>query len=101
LSKEVTNNAPEGFPAIYLGASQVVVTSSSSQQASSFQTNTSCIRLFSTQDAFIATGVNPTASNASAFLPGGIIEYIGISKGDKLAVIQASSSGTLYITEAL
>ena len=58
------------------------------------------MRLFCTQDAYVAFGANPTANTTSSmFLPGGIIEYYGVTPSTKIAVIQSTAAGTLYITE--
>lgn len=68
---------------------------------------TTLVKLFATQDCWIKIGTNPTASVVSAgssgdshFLPGGITEYYGIEPGEKVAAVQDSSNGTLYVTEA-
>lgn len=64
------------------------------------QASTTLVRIFATQDCFIKVGVNPTAiANSSMFVPGGIIDFIGVQPGDKIAVIRSSSDGTLYLTE--
>lgn len=92
----------EKFQAICIGTSQVITTSASSQQSTAVSDQTSIVRLFCTKDCFIQIGQNPTVTasgTTGAFLPGGIIEYFGVNPKDKIAVIQASASGTLYITE--
>ncbi len=93
------SNTIFGFQAMMIGSSQKITTSGTSQQASSFAAKTSILRLFSTTDCYIAVGDNPTASSSSLFLPGGIVEYFGISSGQKLAAIQSSGAGVLYISE--
>ena len=87
------------FDAIYPGTSQKITTSGSSQQSSAFSSNTTIVRLFSTQDCYVAFGTNPTATSSSMFLPAGIVEYFGVTESSKLAVLQVTSSGILYITE--
>jgi len=97
-----STSGAEKFQAICIGTSQVLTTSSSSQQSTAVSDKTSIIRLFCTKDCFIAIGPNPTVTTSGttgAFLPGGIIEYFGVNPNDKIAVIQVSASGTLYITE--
>jgi hypothetical protein len=46
------------------------------------------IRVYATDDCHLAFGVDPTATNNHMFLPGGSVEYFGIRKGDKLAVLR-------------
>lgn len=89
------------WPAIEIGTSQTVAIGATSVQSSAVDSNTSLIRLFSTVDCFITVGSNPTATTSHMILPAGIVEYIGITGGHKLAVIRNSASGTLYMTEAL
>lgn len=89
----------QGFQAIFPGTNQTIVTSGSSQQSSAFASLTSIIRVYCTQDCYLAFGTDPTASSSSLFLPSGTIEYFGVYGGTKVAVLQVSASGNLYITE--
>jgi hypothetical protein len=102
MSKQAYSSNINEFQAICIGTSQVVAIGASSVQSNAIGQQSSIVRLFSTKDCFIAIGQNPVVDatgNTGAFLPGGIIEYFGTNPGDKIAVIQASVSGTLYITE--
>jgi hypothetical protein len=93
---------PEMFQVISPGVSQVLTVNSSSVQSALPQSGVSIVRLFSTVDAWIAFGASPTAvaeGASSLFLPGGIVEYFQISSTEKIAVIQSSTAGKLYITE--
>lgn len=100
-SSLVQGQQHENFQAIYPGTSQALSFSGSSAQSTAVGTQTTLVRLFATQDCFIAIGANPTAAaNTSYFLPGGIIDFVGIQPGQKIAAIQSSQSGTLYISEA-
>jgi len=90
------------FQVISPGTSQVVLVGASSVQASAFSDGVSVVRVFSTADCWLAFGTNPTAEAESAgsmFLPAGMIEYFERKEGEKVAVIQSSSSGKLYVTE--
>lgn len=90
------------FQAINQGKSQVVSIGGSSVKSSAFQAQTTIVRLISTQDCWISTGVNPTAVAGDAdsfFLPAGIVDFFGVVGGQQLAVIQDSQAGSLYITE--
>jgi hypothetical protein len=58
------------------------------------------VRVVSTTDCYVANGSNPTATAASMFLPAKVAEYFVLAQTDKIAVLQASAAGTLYITPA-
>lgn len=90
------------FQCVSPGVSQAITVGAASVQASSFSDGVTIIRLFSTVDAWVSFGSNPTAvveGASSMFLPGGILEYFEIKNGEKLAVIRNTASGKLYITE--
>ena len=93
---------PTMFQVISPGTSQAVTVGAASVQAAAFGADVSIIRLFSTVDAWVSFGANPTAvieGSSSMFLPGGVVEYFEINTGEKLAVIRNSASGKLYVTE--
>lgn len=90
---------PSGFEAIVPGATQVVAIGSGSVQSTSVSKTTTIVRLFSTVDCFLTFGANPTATNSGYFLPGGIIDFVGVDGGSKIAAIQSSTTGNLYIAE--
>lgn len=101
LAKADTDFAHQGFQTIIPAASQKLTTSASSQQLS-FAAATTCLRIQCDQDVYIARGTNPTANTTtSMFLKGQTVEFIGILLGEKLAVIEASTPGTFWVTEAL
>jgi hypothetical protein len=82
--------------------SQVLTLNGSSVQSTSWGATTTIVRLFATEDMFISMGPNPTAlanDPASFFLPGGMVEYFAVRGTEKLAAINASKAGTLYVTE--
>ena len=88
------------FPCLMLGgASQKVTIGAASAQSATFSDSTTIIRIFTTTDCYIKVATNPTATTSDMFIAGGIIEYFGIEKGHKIAVIQDASGGTLHITE--
>lgn len=94
------SNPNTKFDAVFPGASQKVsFTGTSAQCTNPFAANVSILRVFADQDCYLAFGVNPTADSTGLFLPAGMIEYFGINPGDKVAAIQKSSAGTLYIME--
>lgn len=56
------------------------------------------VRLSATQACRILEGANPTAVAASTLLPAGVVEFVEVTAGNRLAVIQDSAAGTLNIT---
>ncbi len=88
-----------GFEAMEPGAAQSVVINSNSVQSTQFSNKTSIIRLFSTVDCFLAFGNNPVAVSGNYFLPGGIIDFVGVNNVQRLAVTWSASAGTLYLVE--
>lgn len=78
-------------------ASQSVAIGGTSAQSTAMDSDV--VRVCSTVDCFIEIGANPTAvAGTSMFLPLGMPEYIHINRNDKVAVIQATTGGSLYIT---
>jgi hypothetical protein len=58
------------------------------------------VRLASTVDCYVLLGAAPTATTSSTYLPAGVVEYVSVTGGStKIAVIRASTDGTLSITE--
>lgn len=98
-----------GFQTITPGISQKITTSGSSQQSAAFTHGVSLIYLFATQDCFIKIGTSPVAvaDGTCMFIPGGIPFGIGLYTTNeqnavyKLAVIQSSTTGSVYFTEGL
>ena len=108
--KPVSSTPPHAqtFEAIYPGTSQVVAIGAASVQSSAFQNVvtagsqqvTSCIQICATVACFVAVGANPTAvANTTMYVPLGTPIRLAVNPGDKIAVIQAASSGRLYVTE--
>lgn len=62
--------------------------------------NTTLIRVVCTTAAYIAIGSSPTATANDIYMPADVPEYFAVSPGDKVSAIQASSGGTLHVTEA-
>jgi len=90
-----------GFEALVPGTSQAINVSSASVQCTAFSQLTSLVRLFGTVDCYLAFGVNPVVTPSSAyFLPGGIVDFVGVPGGSQIAVANSSvTGGTLFITE--
>ena len=92
----------QNFEAIIPGTSQLLAFTGASAQSTALQASTTLVRLFATQDCFIAVGSNPTAAadGTSMFIAAGVTEYVGVAQGAKIAAIRNTTSGNLYITEA-
>lgn len=83
-----------GFEAIRPGTSQtVVINSNSTSVSTAFTGKTTIVRLFSTVDCYLAFGATPTVTGSSCFLPGGIIDYLGVDGGTKIATLWSATSG--------
>ena len=90
------------FQCISPGKSYALSVGAASVQGALPSSGVTIVRLFSTVDAWVAFGTNPTASIegvTSVFMPGGVVEYFEIRPDEKIAVIRNSSSGKLYVTE--
>lgn len=102
-TKVVSNQREQGFDAFYPGVCQKVAVGAASAQSAALGAGTTLVRLFSTVDCYIQIALAPTAlsDGTSMFLPGGIVEYVGVAiAGSKIANIAAGASlGTLYIAE--
>lgn len=84
----------------FTAAGEAVSVSGSSAQSAVFPATgpTKGVRLVSTTNCFVEIGANPTAAaNTSTYLPAGVVEYFACAAGHRVAVIQASASGTLYV----
>lgn len=68
-------------------------------QSAQFNLRTSLVRVFSTVDCFLEFGPSPTATTSSIFCAGGIYQYFGVKQDQRLSVIAASVSGTIYVME--
>lgn len=81
------------------GSTQSVAVSGTSAQSTAITANAGYVRLFSTTLCHIRMGSNPTATTSNMPLGANVPEYFVCPSGSKIAVIQNSASGTLYITE--
>ncbi len=81
------------------GSTISVAVSGTSAQSAAIGTTTGYVRLFATTLCHVRMGSNPTATTSNMPLGAYIPEYFAVPPGTKIAAIQNSSSGTLYITE--
>ena len=76
----------------------VVSVTTSSAQSSAVPANCRVLRLVANVDCFY-TVASATATDQDVFLPSGVIEYIHVYEGDRVAVLAATIDGSLYVTE--
>jgi hypothetical protein len=80
-------------------STQSVAVSGTSAQSTAVSAATGYVRLFATTLCHIRIGSNPTATTSNMPLGANVPEYFVVPSGMKVAAIQNSASGTLYITE--
>jgi hypothetical protein len=78
---------------------KVSFTSSSAATANAVTPSVNLIRVTATQDCFLVINSNPTATSSGMFLKAGETEYFRVAEGQKIAAIQDSAAGDLYVTE--
>ena len=59
--------------------------------------DTSIVRIVFDTAGYYELGVNPTASASTVYLPAGVVEYVYVRPGEKIAVF--GSGGNYYVTE--
>jgi hypothetical protein len=81
---------------------QFVTIGAASAQSTAVGSNTRVLRISTDIDCFYLIGANPTVSGGGDgdYLPAGAVEYRHCSPADKVAVIQKSTAGSLFISEA-
>ena len=57
------------------------------------------VSLYADADCYIHFAQTPTATTADFFLPGSIQIMLAIHPGQKIAAIQSTAGGTLYVSE--
>lgn len=84
-----------------LGVASAISFGATSSQSAVFGAGTNIIRLVASQGAYIAIGENPTATTSSAFLPAGLVEYLRVTPGYRVAALRTSVDGVLSVVETL
>lgn len=75
-------------------------TGSSSQSQVGASSNALLVRLVADTDCFVNVGLNPTVTATSGvFMPAGSVEYFKFGPRWRIAVIQKTAGGNLYVTE--
>ena len=89
---------PDNHPPLFRksGAAQTITSAATSQQSSASSlgvsrgVGASALRLYTDTNIWYEIGTNPAAvANTSIYLPAGAVEYVYLSKGDKVAVLVA------------
>lgn len=102
MSRLVQGDHDKHFPAAYLkNASQKITFNGTSQMSSAFGSSTTLVRCYSAVACYIAIGEAPEASSSTIYWPAGLLDYVGVRPGEKIAVIQESSGGTFHMTECV
>lgn len=91
-------------PASRQGAVQVVAfAAASTTLPNQFGPETYQVRLAATAACYylITERANPVAASAvnASYLPANVIEFVAVTPGQKLTVIEASATGSLSVTE--
>jgi len=93
-------NLSETIQAVAPGTTQTITTSGSSAAISTaFASGSTVARIVTTEDCHIKFASSPTATTSDTFLPAKQVEYFKITAGEKVAAIQSSTAGTVYVTE--
>ncbi len=87
------------LPAILPGTAITVNIGAASVQSAAV--DSTVVRLVATADCHIVFGANPTAGSTDTLLLANQPEYFVFTPGQRIAVIQDSATGTLYITPAV
>lgn len=87
------------YPAINPGPTQTLAIGSASV-ATATPPGADVVRLVATVPCYIAIGSAPVATASSMYLPANMPEYFVTNRTDNIAVLEVSSSGTLFITPA-
>lgn len=84
-----------------LSTNSNITMSGSSQATSAFGAQTRMVRVATgAQPAYINIGDGtPTAANTDPLMPANTIDYFTVTPGQKAAVLQAGTAGTISITE--
>ena len=108
MSKLLRDQAGNLYPHIVgkLGTSQVISATATSSQSTAFGTETTLVRIGTSNltgagaHVHIVVGTNPTATTSGTIVPCGLIEYVAVNPGDKIAVLRGGGTNVdVSITE--
>jgi hypothetical protein len=108
LSGNRPNNAPMVDPAMSSiqtalrpdsSLQQNVAIGAASALSAPFSDTTAVVRIVATSACYYRTGSGAlTALTTDAYLPLGVVEYIDVNPGDRIAVLQGTAAGVLSVT---
>ena len=101
MSSQRTESSGKGFQVMIPGTALKRTFNGTSAQSAAVGAGTTVVELRADEDCYFKFGADPTASATTNFLAADETRYYGIEPGWKIAVIQFSGAGTLYITEGL
>lgn len=83
-------------------SAQTTAVSTSTSSAQSVTLNGDSVYVLSTALVFMVRGSNPTATTSCMPIPANFpVQIKGIEAGDKLAFINGTGTGTVYITQGV
>lgn len=83
-----------------LGTVYTFTMSASSQATSAFGAQTYRVRVATgAQPAYIVFGSSPTAAATDSLIGANVVDYFDVTPGQKAAVLQAGTAGTITVTE--
>lgn len=83
-----------------LGTVHVFTMSGTSQASAAFGSQTRSVRIAtSTQPGYFVINSNPTAAATDNLIPAGWVEDVTVNPGEKIAVLQAGTAGSVSVTE--
>lgn len=86
--------------AIRLGTVQTVtVNGTSAPTTNAFIAQTTIIRIVCTAACHYTVAAAPTATTSMTYLPAGVVEFVSVTAGEKIAFIQNVGAGVAYVTE--
>lgn len=92
------------FASIVPGGGQVVAVGAASAASTAMNAHSGTVRLVSTVDCFVefgGPGTTPVAAaNTGMYLPAFVPEYFYTGPNTRVAVIQSTGAGSLYISQA-
>lgn len=90
-----------GYPYQIAGTTQKISYTSTAAGSTGVGADTYALRICATSNAHYHISRAGTAAIAAsdAYLPLGVIEYVGVKPGDIISFVQDSANGIAYITE--
>lgn len=81
------------------GTAQKVAIGASHAESSAFGATTKVVRLVSDVNCYVAFGAAPVATSSSLLMIAGVPEFFGVQPGEKVSVLEVSTTGNLSVAE--